>query len=512
MFWGRSLQGAAVLVSLLSLCQGCGGGGGGGGTAPSGGTSPAPLAQPQNVQAAPGDASITLTWSAVTGASTYNLYLATQGGLTKANYLSLAGGTRLAGRTSPTTVSPLLNGTTYYFVVTAVGASSESSESAEVHAAPRSPGFTAPVTSPASSASGTGGTLNGTFTNPTGYTTNAWFEYGPTLSYGSVTPMEAFLVPGSVTISATLSGLMGLTTVHFRLVTENSAGRFYGDDRAFITLATPQVVVTGLDAPVGLPFDGTYVYWFEVYSGKLRRLHTGTNVDTLLDTITTYGNTGAIAIDTTHVYYTGGGAIRRADLNGANAADFALLAGANLIVPHATGIYVRVDNRIVRISLDGTTMADVYTRTPLSTEGFGGGMVLDQPYLYWSDYFKGTIQRWPLSGGAPVTMAVGLSHPRDLLLDGTMLYVSVDGEIQELPAAGGALTGVASVGGTMTKDGAFLYVTTQAELVKVDPAAGTVATLANGINPVYAPAVTSNRVFWLNGGNHFYPPYGSLAA
>lgn len=509
MLLGRNLPVAMVFVLLLALGLRCGGGGGG----TSGGEpGPSPLAQPLNLQATPGDASVTLSWSPVAGASTYSVYMATQGGVTKANYGSLPGGARLAGRTSPATVAPLLNGTAYYFVVTAVNASSESAESTEVQATPRSPGFTAPQTGPAYDVSASGGSLAGGFTNPSGYTTSAWFEYGTTLGYGSATPVEAFLVPGPVAVSATLAGLPGSTAFHFRLVTENSSGRFAGDDRTFTTLATPEVLVTGLDAPVGLSSDGTYVYWFEIYGGRLRRLHTGTSAVTLLDTIATFGNTGAIAIDAAHVYYTGGGVLRRADLGGSNASDFASLADVNLIVPHATGIYARVDNRIVRISLDGTLLTDVYTRIPLDTEGFGGGMVADETYLYWSDYFKGTIQRWPLSGGTPVTLAMGLSHPWSLLLDGATLYVSVDGEIRKLPAAGGPVVGVAPVAGTLAKDGPFLYVATQTGLARVDPAAGTAATLANGVNPVGTPAVTSSRILWLNRGDRYYPPYGSLAA
>lgn len=92
-----------------------------------------PPAAPGGVSAVPGNAQATVSWSAVTGATSYNLYWATASGVTKAT------GTKIAGVTSPKDVTSLANGTKYYFVVTAVNANGESTESAEVFATPVAP-------------------------------------------------------------------------------------------------------------------------------------------------------------------------------------------------------------------------------------------------------------------------------------------------------------------------------------------------------------------------------------
>lgn len=92
-----------------------------------------PPAAPGGVLAVPGNAQAAVSWSPVTGATSYNLYWATASGVTKAT------GTKIAGVTSPKDVTGLANGTKYYFVVTAVGAGGESTESAERFATPVAP-------------------------------------------------------------------------------------------------------------------------------------------------------------------------------------------------------------------------------------------------------------------------------------------------------------------------------------------------------------------------------------
>jgi len=96
---------------------------------------PPPIA-PTGVTAAPGNGQVTISWDAVSGATPYNLYMATTSGVTKSNYTTLTGGMKHTGVTSPYIHTGLTNSTTYYFVVTALNANGESVESIEVSATP----------------------------------------------------------------------------------------------------------------------------------------------------------------------------------------------------------------------------------------------------------------------------------------------------------------------------------------------------------------------------------------
>jgi photosystem II stability/assembly factor-like uncharacterized protein len=84
---------------------------------------------------------VTLTWDAVPVASSYNLYFATEQGVTASNYSTLTDGNKIADVTSPYVVSGLDNESQYYFVVTAENALGESIESLELSAVPGSKGW-----------------------------------------------------------------------------------------------------------------------------------------------------------------------------------------------------------------------------------------------------------------------------------------------------------------------------------------------------------------------------------
>jgi hypothetical protein len=113
-------------IVLLAACavaaSGCGSSGGNSNT-----TVPS---APTGVQATAGNTEVTISWSPVTGATSYNVYWSTASGVTPAS------GTKIAGATSPYVQTGLTSGTTYYYVVTAVNANGESLASSQVNGAP----------------------------------------------------------------------------------------------------------------------------------------------------------------------------------------------------------------------------------------------------------------------------------------------------------------------------------------------------------------------------------------
>jgi hypothetical protein len=85
--------------------------------------------------------------------------------------------------------------------------------------------------------------VTGTVNPNNGPVTECEFEYGPTVSYGSLVPCRP--TPGSgagaVAVSAPIGGLAAGTTYHFRVSATNSAGKGVGGDQTFVTPAAVDV-------------------------------------------------------------------------------------------------------------------------------------------------------------------------------------------------------------------------------------------------------------------------------
>jgi fibronectin type 3 domain-containing protein len=99
-------------------------------------------AAPTGVTALSGDGQVTIAWTAVPGATSYNIYWSNNAGVTTAN------GTKITGAPNPDVINGLTNGTSYYYLVTAVNANGESTAtppfsgvggSAELTTAPPAP-------------------------------------------------------------------------------------------------------------------------------------------------------------------------------------------------------------------------------------------------------------------------------------------------------------------------------------------------------------------------------------
>lgn len=119
----KGLPGLFLGLLITLALSSCGGGGGGS-------SSPPPSA-PTGVTATAKDGYVLIDVQPVTGATAYNIYWSTTAGVTPAT------GNKLAVTSTPQAHTGLANdGTTYHYVVTAVGAGGESVVSAEAAATP----------------------------------------------------------------------------------------------------------------------------------------------------------------------------------------------------------------------------------------------------------------------------------------------------------------------------------------------------------------------------------------
>jgi predicted phage tail protein len=93
-------------------------------------------AAPSGVTTAGGANQVSISWAAVSGATSYNIYYATTSGVTKTS------GSKVTNASSPYIQSGLAAGTTYYFIVTAVNSAGEGAASSQASAATDAPATT----------------------------------------------------------------------------------------------------------------------------------------------------------------------------------------------------------------------------------------------------------------------------------------------------------------------------------------------------------------------------------
>ena len=117
------------------------------------------------------------------------------------------------------------------------------------------PNFTIPdiVTLAASSVASSTATVNGTVLANSN-SVSVSFEYGTTTAYGSNSAGTPATVTGTAVtpVLSNLTGLLPLTTYHFRAVGTIGQFKFYGADLTFTTTALPPTVITQSASPVDI--------------------------------------------------------------------------------------------------------------------------------------------------------------------------------------------------------------------------------------------------------------------
>jgi hypothetical protein len=112
---------------------------------------------------------------------------------------------------------------------------------------------TAPVATTGAATNVTGSTVSLAATvNPGGDATNAVFEFGTSLSFGTITSVASVGAGTSdVPLTGTLSGLTAGTTYYYRVVATNSVGTSFGTVMAFRTTGAAAKPVTITQAATG---------------------------------------------------------------------------------------------------------------------------------------------------------------------------------------------------------------------------------------------------------------------
>lgn len=203
---------AAITLTVIALVfAGCGSSGSSDSNAP---------AKPTAVAATAGNSQATVTWTASADATSYNVYYGTSPGVTAGT------GTKVAGATSGQAINGLANGTTYYFVVTAVGAHGESAVSDEASVTPLPP-----LPDKVSGVVVTGGDAQATVSwSPAPGATSYNVYYG---TAAGVTAGNGTKVAGATSGQA-ITGLVNGTTYYFVVAAVNLAGEGGVSDEASV--------------------------------------------------------------------------------------------------------------------------------------------------------------------------------------------------------------------------------------------------------------------------------------
>jgi len=189
-------------------------------------------AAPTNLTATAGNAQVALSWSASSGATSYNVKRSTTSG---GPYTTIS---------SPTTTSytdtGLTNGTTYYYVVSAVNTAGESSNSTQVSATPQAiPAAPTNVTATAGNAQ-----VALTWSASSGAT-----SYNVKRSTTSGGPYTTISSP--TTTSYTNTGLTNGTTYYYVVSAVNTAGESANSSQVSATPQAIPVAPTNVTATAG---------------------------------------------------------------------------------------------------------------------------------------------------------------------------------------------------------------------------------------------------------------------
>jgi fibronectin type 3 domain-containing protein len=207
---------------------------------------------PANLQATAGNAQVSLTWSPSTGATRYNVKRSTNSGGPYSQIGSPA--------TSSYTDTGLTNGTTYYYVVSAVNSSGQSADSSQTSATPSAPAATPATPTNLQSTAGNA-QVSLAWAASTGAT-----SYNVKRSTTSGGPYSQIASPSNN--SYTDTGLTNGTTYYYVVSALNASGQSANSSQASATPTAP----TNPDVTVTIHPNNThpispYIYGINFYSG-----------------------------------------------------------------------------------------------------------------------------------------------------------------------------------------------------------------------------------------------------
>jgi len=345
------------------------------------------LAAPTNVAALGGTGQVTLSWDAVSTATSYNVYYATSKGVTTSN------GTKVASTTTSYVQTGLAAGTSYYYIVTAVNGTGVSAASAQATATTTSTQPVPVLPAVPANVKATGGANQVSLrwdavTNATSYSVYYSTTSGVTKANGTK------IAPNPTTNSAVLGSLLASTTYYYVVMANNSVGE---------SAASVQVVATTLDAvpspvvpavPAGVTAVGgatqATINWSAVTGAATYNVYWSTTTGvtkangTAASSVTSpYVKTG-LAAGTTYYFIVS--AVNSVGESATSAQVTATTNAATVVAPVApTGVTATGGAKQVSISwtaVSGATSYNVYSATATGVTKTNGAKIVNAANPY----------------------------------------------------------------------------------------------------------------------------------
>jgi fibronectin type 3 domain-containing protein len=214
-------------------------------------TAPPPPGAPSGLQATAGNTQVSLTWTASNGATSYHIKRSTTSGGPYTQISALSAATF--------TDAGLTNGTTYYYVVSALNSAGESANSSQASATPA-----APATPPAAPAGlqATAGSAQVSLTWTASAGATSYHVKRSTTNGGPYTQVAA-----PTTTSHADTGLTNGTTYYYVVSALNAAGESANSSQASATPANATANVTITVNPANTKPISPYIYGINFYSG-----------------------------------------------------------------------------------------------------------------------------------------------------------------------------------------------------------------------------------------------------
>lgn len=313
------------------------------------------LAAPTGLKGVAGNAQATLTWGAVAGATSYNLYRSVGGSYYATLYQP--------GLTATTfTDTGLTNGTVYSYYVCAVNVNGQGSQSASISLTPGGAALAAPSLSAQSSGSTS---VSLSWTSVTGATSYNVYRSTTAGGEGSVP-----LATGTTSTSYSDSGLTSGTAYYYKVVAVGPAG-----EGAFSNEASAAPGSTALPAPTlkGTSGATTNALTWSAVAGatsyNLYRSTGGSYYGTLYQqglTVTTFSDTGLTA-GTAYTYYIDAVNIsgQGSQSNSVSLTPGSATLAAPVLAASTSGTYISLS----WTSVTGATSYNLYRSTTAGGEG-----------------------------------------------------------------------------------------------------------------------------------------------